>query len=310
MDPKVEVSVILSVFNADKFIAQAVKSVLNQTFKDLELIIIDDASTDNTAKILQSFDDPRIILIKQKCNIGLSSAKNIGLEIARGEWVAFIDADDGWHEERLSKLLELSEQYPNVFFASNIIKCFSGPDNELVPWRQLSLKCPHNKNEKVIIYQTIYDFVKYGFDAKPIFPLGIINRFNIRFRQELMGEEWLEFMLRFYQEGLRLAVLNEPLYFYRISANQLSSTYKQICNQLESITYLQSLDWIDAPTQGILMKKKKAIKHRFLTTALREKRWKEALRSAVYYPTSIFYLFCRIPFFLFEKYYAYRASKG
>jgi len=94
------VTVIIPVFNGEKYIAEAIQSVLDQTMADFELIIINDGSTDNTASIIASFGDNRIIYIEQE-NSGVSAARNMGLEQAKGEFVSFLDADDAFPEESL-----------------------------------------------------------------------------------------------------------------------------------------------------------------------------------------------------------------
>ena len=87
------VSIITPVYNAQKYIAQAINSVLSQTYKNWELIIINDGSSDNTEDIIKSFEDSRIKLITQ-LNGGVSRARNRGLEVAKGEYITFLDADD------------------------------------------------------------------------------------------------------------------------------------------------------------------------------------------------------------------------
>jgi len=87
------VSIILPVFNGEKFIKKAIESVLNQSLNDFELIIINDGSTDSTADIINSFEDNRIRIINQN-NEGPGNARNNGLKIASGDYIMFLDADD------------------------------------------------------------------------------------------------------------------------------------------------------------------------------------------------------------------------
>jgi len=99
---EVEISVLMPVYNAEKFIAEAIRSVLNQSFTDFEFIIINDGSTDSTREIIHAFKDPRIVVIDQP-NMGVAAALNRGLKLARAEWVARFDADDICHPTRLEK---------------------------------------------------------------------------------------------------------------------------------------------------------------------------------------------------------------
>jgi len=102
-----KVSVILPVYNGEKFIAEAIQSVLDQTFRDFELIIIDDGSTDNTAALIKNFFDSRIIYIHQNKRPGLVKLLNIGLSIAKGKYIARIDADDVWIDhDKLKKQVD------------------------------------------------------------------------------------------------------------------------------------------------------------------------------------------------------------
>ena len=103
---KTKVSVIIPTFNRSNLISRAIKSVLNQTFKDFELIVVDDGSTDNTEELVQSFHDTRIIYIKQK-NQGPASARNTGILKSRGEYIAFLDSDDEWVPSKLKNQIKL-----------------------------------------------------------------------------------------------------------------------------------------------------------------------------------------------------------
>lgn len=107
-----KISVITPTYNSSKFIKRTIMSVLNQTYKDWEFLIIDDCSTDNTVELINEFvkKDPRIKLSKTPQNSGGPSLpKNIGIENAKGEYVAFLDHDDEWLPEKLSKQLQLFE---------------------------------------------------------------------------------------------------------------------------------------------------------------------------------------------------------
>ena len=90
---KPRVSVLMSVYNAEKYISEAIKSILNQTFTDFEFIIINDGSTDNSRERITSFEDCRIHLVDNSINIGLSKSLNWGLQLVKGEYFARQDAD-------------------------------------------------------------------------------------------------------------------------------------------------------------------------------------------------------------------------
>ncbi|MDK2891503.1 MAG: hypothetical protein PWR21_2135 [Methanoculleus sp.] len=107
------VSVVIPLYNKGPYIARALDSVFAQTVRDFEVIVVDDGSTDGGAEMAGAFDDPRIRLIRQE-NRGVSAARNRGIEAARAELVAFLDADDEWMPRHLEALLRLREKYPQA----------------------------------------------------------------------------------------------------------------------------------------------------------------------------------------------------
>ena len=100
------ISVIIPVYNSEKYLERALDSVLNQTYKDLEIIVVDDGSTDGSGKIIAKYQkkDPRIISIRQK-NSGQAAARNAGIRLAKGEFLAFLDGDDAYDKDFILKLL-------------------------------------------------------------------------------------------------------------------------------------------------------------------------------------------------------------
>lgn len=108
-----KVSVIIPVYKVDQYIADTVRSVLNQTYQNFELLIIDDGSPDRSIEICQQFDDPRIKIIRQN-NRGVSAARNNGILHAQGEYIAFLDGDDIWVSEKLEKHINHLETSPKI----------------------------------------------------------------------------------------------------------------------------------------------------------------------------------------------------
>ena len=100
------VTVLMPVYNGEKYLAEAIESVLNQTFADFELLIIDDCSSDNSVEIIQSYNDNRLKLIINEENIGQSKTLNKGIEFAKGKYIARLDQDDLSYKERLQIQIE------------------------------------------------------------------------------------------------------------------------------------------------------------------------------------------------------------
>src|SRR5918996_6415507 len=108
------VSVVIPVFNGERFIGEAIRSVLGQTFRDLEIIVVDDGSTDRTASAVCQFPAP-VSYYRQE-NSGAGVARNFGVSVARGEWIAFLDADDLWYPPKLTVQMEHVKKCPEADF--------------------------------------------------------------------------------------------------------------------------------------------------------------------------------------------------
>jgi len=109
-----KINVVIPVFNAQRFIGDAIQSVMDQTFKDLEIIVVDDGSTDGTEKIVRQFSGP-ISYCRQQ-NKGAGVARNLGVSLSQGDWIAFLDADDVWYPYKLAVQVEHIETHAGVSF--------------------------------------------------------------------------------------------------------------------------------------------------------------------------------------------------
>ena len=150
------ISVIIPLYNKEGSIAQALDSVMAQECQDFEVVVVDDGSTDAGAAVVENYGDPRIRLVRQE-NAGVSAARNRGIEEARGEYVAFLDADDVWMPGFLSEIVALQKEFPqcraqatNYVFNSNGVKSptilrkvpFSGERGVLVNYFEVA-SCSH-----------------------------------------------------------------------------------------------------------------------------------------------------------------------
>lgn len=116
-----KVSIIMGVFNGEKYLPLAVESILNQTFKDFEFIIVDDASTDQTSVILNSYEDTRIKIIKNKKNLGLTKSLNKGIKIAQSDFIARQDADDQSMPDRIRIQYEFLLKNPDIGLVGSFV---------------------------------------------------------------------------------------------------------------------------------------------------------------------------------------------
>ena len=120
--PVPRVSVVIPAHNAAATVVESMRSALAQTVTAVELIVVDDGSTDGTASIVHRSqqDDPRIALIRLDENVGLSGARNVGIHVARGKWIALLDSDDVWLPEKLEHQLAFAEEHPHL----DMIGCY------------------------------------------------------------------------------------------------------------------------------------------------------------------------------------------
>ena len=121
----VKVSIVIPVYNAEKYIKEAIESILNQTFSNFEFIIIDDGSIDATEEIIKSFKDSRIVYIKNEKNLGLIKTLNKGISIARGEFIARMDSDDISMPQRFELQLDVFKKYKGVDIVNVALKKMS-----------------------------------------------------------------------------------------------------------------------------------------------------------------------------------------
>lgn len=119
-----KISVIIPVFNTEKYLEDAITSVLGQTLKPFEIIVVDDGSTDNTANVVQKFVDK--VRYHYQANSGSSVARNCGIALAKGEWLAFLDADDVWTDHKLHQQAMVLQNDPSLDLVLGHVQEFSG----------------------------------------------------------------------------------------------------------------------------------------------------------------------------------------
>jgi glycosyltransferase involved in cell wall biosynthesis len=134
------ITVLLPVYNCELYVQTAVESILNQTFTDFELLIVDDASTDATVSILKKFDDSRIQLIQKPVNSGYANSLNYGLQIAKGEYIARMDGDDISYPERFAKQIAYLDVHPEVVACGTTYKIMGNNKRIMLPENHEAIK--------------------------------------------------------------------------------------------------------------------------------------------------------------------------
>jgi glycosyltransferase involved in cell wall biosynthesis len=232
-----QVSVVMPAFNAAKTIGIAIQSVLDQTFTNWELLIINDGSTDGTLEIVAQFNDPRIYTITQ-VNQGVATARNAGLNQARGRYIAFLDSDDLWSPQKLQKQVSIFENSTDKLclvytkhrgFIEDINKSFSMDIDTSIGF--------DNDYHRLLII----DFVP---TLTVMIKASIIKDVGF-FRADLHGTEDWDYWIRI-AKSYCLERVNEELAFYRIGSNSLSRNKDR-----HALEELKVLDWHLSKDQNI-----------------------------------------------------------
>lgn len=196
------VSVIIPVHNREKYIIRSIKSVLNQTYKELEIIVVDDASTDKTAELIREIYDKDVCvsLIRNSYKIGANASRNKGINIARGKYIAFQDSDDMWYPNKLEKQMELLNEEKSDFIYCRVKrKHLSSGKEYIFPKDKLDLS-------KDITYQFLHSCMamtpsivvkKACFDEVPL------TADMMRFQEwDFVIEMSMKYKISFYDEVL------------------------------------------------------------------------------------------------------------
>lgn len=204
-----KISIVILVYNIEKYLEECITSVIGQTLKDIEIIIINDGSTDNSLGIIEKYQkkDSRIVLINQE-NKGLSEARNRGIELASGEYVAFIDGDDFVDLNMYEELYESSENADIVFSNMNIY------NDKTKQSKHLDFKLPFEKEEKGIFY------FKYSFigSCNKIYKRSFLLENKLFFERGLKYEDIL-FTLKACLCAKKYKFIKKNHYFYRVGRN-------------------------------------------------------------------------------------------
>ena len=226
-----KVSVIIPVYNVEKYFDKCMESVFNQTYTDLEIILVDDGSKDNSGKMCDEFAlrDQRVKVIHKE-NGGLSSARNAALDIATGEYVCFIDSDDFVELSMIEKVVnKIEETNADVCMFSHFTYNGETSTPFVLPLKQDVYNEEEIKNTilPMLIGQkeTESDFL-HGFVWRHFFRRSSIGEQRFKSEREYYAED-IVFDLEFYIRAKKMCVVNESLIHYRYVESSLSNRYRK-----------------------------------------------------------------------------------
>ncbi len=212
----------MSVYNGEKYLEQAVASILNQTFRDFEFIIINDGSTDSSLQILESYTDPRLYIINQE-NIGLTKSLNKGINIANGKYIARMDSDDVSLPNRLEKQVAYLDKNKDTICVG-CLSIFIDSRNKIINYEQLSKKLFLNE---LLPKGNAFSHGSAMFRRRDFLNIG-------GYREFFTYVQDYDLWLRMLHIG-RIAIINNYLYRLRITKESISVSKSCLQNQYADI---------------------------------------------------------------------------
>lgn len=308
-----QISVIIPAYNTAGYIGKAIKSALGQTCQNIEVIVVDDGSTDGTAKIAQKFVDKRLKVIINQKNLGVSYSRNRALKEAKGKWIALLDSDDWFAPERLEKLLEVAQAEKADLIADDL---YLIRDGEKSPWSTLLQDSEVKINTKTLIDPISFikaDFpsekgVSFGF-TKPLIKRQFLLDKGIEYDETLQAGEDFTLYLKCLIEKARFVLLPQPYYFYinrqkslsqRTPLTYLSQSHEITLNFLKEKKVRQNPDLVKALSQN-LEAFNKNIAYYQVIEPLKQKKICLTAQKIVKHPYVFIHLLSKLPGILYRR---------
>lgn len=228
-----DITIIVPIYNSDKYLKQCIESLINQSYKNLKIILIDDGSSDNSLDIALHYKQKyEIIDLISQSNKGVSNARNLGIKHANSEWISFVDSDDVLEPNAIEEMIKLAEEYHTDCVISNINIIKKGKktkNKELASGNKIYL----NKEKDILIRKFVCKGVKeyepytWGIGAPwaRIYRLDIIKENKIFFKEELKRMEDGIFNMYYFYYAQSILYTNKCLYNYRVLTNSESHRF-------------------------------------------------------------------------------------
>lgn len=219
------ISVIIPIYNSEKYLDKCIESIRDQSLKNIEIILINDGSSDDSLRILRQYEkiDERVIVIDQK-NSGPSSARNKGIDIAKGEYISFIDSDD-WVDETMFEEMYDSAKENNSDVVICDMKLVNKNEEIYITGLNYPIRNLSERAMKEIIFRELLSNSQFNSMANKIFRTSIIEENNIRLDKDIYyAEDWL-FNVEFFRRSKKISYINKAFYYYRRGHESSSSSY-------------------------------------------------------------------------------------
>lgn len=209
-----KVSVIMPLYNAENYVYKAIQSVLQQTYEDFELILIDDCCTDKTIQIIERIQDNRIKLYRNSKNEGIAKARNFGISMSKGEYIALMDDDDIAPPERLEKEVSFLDKYIDIDVVGGRC-CFIDEKDNIIKWCDEPLMNPFYIRASLMFYDPIAN-------GSALIRKSFIEQYELKYQDECLGMEDYLFWINCSLYG-RISNIREVMLYWRCSTNNESA---------------------------------------------------------------------------------------
>ncbi len=308
-----EVSVIMPSYNTARYIRKALESVLSQTVTNLEVIVVDDASTDDSVAIAQQVADPRVTIIPLAQNGGAAVARNHALNVAQGQWIAILDSDDWYAPDRLETLLRLAKDHEADVIADDL---YYVSDEKDVPWTTHLRRSGESILEPTLISPERYvssdipgqPGLHLGF-SKPLMSRTFLERHSIRYDDEIrLGQDFFIY-LKCVAHGARFLLYPKAYYFYRVRPDSLvsKSQLERLNQACEGMAHLLNEEYVRrSPSLVDALSYKLRISQRlrayyYVVEPLKQKRLVSAIGAMLRHPYFFVHLLRQMPDILWTR---------
>lgn len=287
-----KISIIIPAYNAERTVADTIQSVLKQTYANIEIVVCNDASTDDTVGVLKKFNDDRIVILSNEMNLGPGTSRNKAMSVASGDWFALIDADDTWEPTRLETLLRSVKFNPRLIAFDNIN--FQRETNGgFFTFKKLRNEASFNAQSKasqISVKQLLKSPTTF---SKLLFSKSLLIDTNATHSSHTYGEDSY-FMLHLMSKCEGLVYTPEALYNYRISDTSASSNIRKYELLIDAVSACVPLYNNQPDIQQALLskiKRQKQDKQRFeFSQLLKNKQFSSAISYFVKRPLVLYYL--------------------
>jgi len=268
------VTVLMPVFNAESYLAEAIESILGQTYTDMEILIIDDGSTDHSASIIASYRDPRIRVVQNDKNMTLVPTLNLGLDLANGYYIARMDADDVALPNRIEAQVRFLDAHPEIVVCGTGMKVIGSSTVFVPPTNPEVLRYKlHVRN--CIAHPTV------------MFRASTLRDAKIYYNSDFTHAEDYELWNRL-SENYRIANISRPLLHYRLSEEGVSRRHVQEQRRLTAIIATNCLhrigvDWDQEQLQNPILTKNEVRQARELIFSMISRDLSKKVRSVLWF---------------------------